>query len=208
MDAADSVICPGCADDLPTMPQFRCPQCGEPTTHGERCGACLKHVPHFDATLALMPYEFPADRLIQALKYGHHLALAVWLGKRLTQHVTKMEFDQVVPMPLHPQRLRERGFNQAVELARPIARTLKRPLLLDALERTRATPPQAELPLRERHRNVHGAFECRTDFAGRRLLLVDDVMTSGATLDECARILRLHGAGQVFVAVAARAFKH
>lgn len=208
MDAADSVICPGCTDDLPAMPQARCPQCGEPTTHGERCGACLKHAPHFDAALALMPYEFPADRLIQALKYGHHLALAAWLGQRLAQLVKTMEFDQIVPMPLHPQRLRERGFNQAVELARPIARTLKRPLLLDALERTRATPPQAELPLRERHRNVRGAFECRTDFAGRRLLLVDDVMTSGATLDECARILGLHGASQVFVAVAARAFKH
>lgn len=113
-----------------------------------------------------------------------------------------------MPLPLHAQRLAERGFNQAVEIATHLEKRLKIPVDRYSLQRTRATPAQAELPLKERHRNVRGAFECRSDFSGRHLLLLDDVMTSGATASECARVLKLHGAASVTVAVAARALKH
>lgn len=207
-DAGASVLCAPCTDDLPLPSPACCPQCGEATTHGERCGACLKHAPHFDSTCALLSYDFPADRLIQTLKYGHQLAIADWLGERLAERLAGSNFDIIVPMPLHPRRLRDRGFNQAVEIARPIARRLERPLEPDLLERIRATAPQAELALKDRHGNVRGAFECRADLRGRHVLLIDDVMTSGATLDECARILKLHAAERVGVAVAARALKH
>lgn len=202
------LLCPACADDLPRLPESLCPQCSTPTTHGERCGACLKEAPHFASTVALFRYDFPADRLIQALKYAHQLAVAAWLGELLSRRLSEHPCDLLLPLPLHPERLRQRGFNQSVEIARPLARALHLPLTLDTLSRIRATPPQAELTLKERARNVRGAFECSQDLNGRSVLLIDDVMTSGATLNECARVLKLHGASRVDVAVAARALKH
>jgi len=202
------LLCPACAADLPDAPENACPQCGEATTHGERCGACLMAAPHFASTRALLRYEFPADRLIQALKYGHQLAVGAWLGERLAGKLGELPCDLTIPLPLYPARLRERGFNQSVEIARPLAAKLGKPLTLDVLVRTRPTRPQAELALKERAGNVRDAFECRQDLEGRSVLLVDDVMTSGATLDECARVLRLHGAERVDVAVVARALKH
>jgi len=207
-DSGGSLLCPDCTADLPQLPAALCPQCGDETALGERCGACLKDPPAFARTLTLFRYEFPVDRLIQALKYGHQLPLAAWFGARLGQLLVAADHDLVVPLPLHPSRLRARGFNQSLEIARPIARALGLALDPTLLARTRATPPQADLPLRERAGNVRGAFECAGDLAGKRILLVDDVMTTGSTLREAARILQLHGAGAVTVAVAARALRH
>jgi len=145
-----------------------------------------------------------------ALKYGHQLAIAPWLGKTLANHpsLQNIGIDQIISMPLHPDRIKERGFNQSIEIARPLCHALQRRLLLDCLKRTRATQPQAELNLKERHSNVRGAFECTSDLTGQSILLLDDVMTTGATLNECARVLKLHGARHVMVAVAARALHH
>jgi ComF family protein len=207
-NAEESVLCAGCIGDLPELPDHTCPHCSEPTTHGERCGACLKDPPHFARTFALYRYDFPADRLVHALKYGHQLALAAWFGQRLGERIAGHAFDAIIPLPLHPNRLRERGFNQSGEIARQLQIPTKIPVDRSSLLRTRETPPQAELPLKARHKNVRGAFECRTDFTGRRILLVDDVMTTGATANECARVLRLHGAAEVSVAVVARALKN
>ena len=206
--AGRGLICAGCTVDLPPAPDPACPQCGEVTTHGERCGACLKDPPDFARTVALFRYEFPVDRIIHALKYAHRLPVAAWLGACLADRLADAPPELVVPLPLHPTRLRERGFNQSAEIARALARCLGRPLDVRNVVRTRSTPPQAGLPLKERSGNVRGAFECRSDLGGRSVLLVDDVMTSGATLRECARILRLHGAGQITVAVVARALRH
>ena len=206
-DSAAGLLCPACAADLPRLPAALCPQCGDETTLGERCGACLKDPPAFARTIALFRYEFPVDRLIQALKYGHQLPLAAWFGARLGQMLVAADHDLVLPLPLHPTRLRTRGFNQSLEIARPIARVLGVALDPLLLCRTRATPPQAELPLKERGKNVRGAFECAGDLAGKRVLLVDDVMTTGSTLREAARILKLHGAGPITVAVAARVLR-
>ncbi len=206
-DSADALLCAGCVADLPRLPDARCPQCGVETTLGERCGACLKDPPAFAQTIALFRYEFPVDRLVQALKYGHQLALANGFGQDLSRKILAAEHDLILPLPLHPSRLQNRGFNQSAEIARTIGRELGVPMNTNCLTRTRATPPQAALPLRERARNVRGAFECSADLAGQRILLVDDVMTSGSTLRECARILKLHGAAQVTLAVVARALR-
>ena len=111
-------------------------------------------------------------------------------------------------MPLHPDRLCERGFNQAAEIARRISLNTGQQLTTETLTRSRASKPQAELPMKERSRNVRGAFECNTDLNGKRVLLIDDVMTTGATLREASRILKLHGASYIDVAVLARAYKH
>lgn len=207
-DSAAEPLCPGCIGDLPALPAARCPLCSDATTYGERCGACLKKPPHFDACHALFPYDFPADRLVQALKYGHQLALARWFGRRLATRVGESAADLIVPLPLHPQRLAERGFNQAMEIARALGKCLALPVDRSTLVRSRITPPQAELPLAERRANVKGAFDCHGWFAGRHILLVDDVLTTGATADECARVLKRHGAARVELAVVARAFKH
>lgn len=204
---SNAALCPECADDLPCLPPA-CPQCAEATTHGERCGRCLHTPPHFDAAVALWRYDFPIDRLIHAFKYRGELALGGWFAERLADRLQQCAFDGIVPLPLHPLRLRQRGFNQAVEVARPLGRRLGIPVYLDLCQRRRPTAPQADLPHKERAANVRGAFECASDLNGRHLLLIDDVMTTGATLDECARTLKLHGAARVSVAVVARALRN
>ena len=207
-DSSGSLLCPDCESDLPGLPAKLCPQCGIETTLGERCGACLKEPPAFLSTVALFRYEFPVDRLIQALKYGHQLALATWFGHCLSREIDAAGHDLVLPLPLHPARLQTRGFNQSAEIARAISHALGIPMNASCLIRTRPTPPQAAQPLKERARNVRGAFECSADLGGKRVLLVDDVMTTGSTLRECARILKLHGAAQITAVVAARALRH
>lgn len=207
-DAGESIICPRCQSDLPALPTDRlCPRCALPTTHGEHCGSCLQDPPHYTRAIAVWAYEFPADRLVHALKYQHRLVVASWLGACLAERLTAAG-QILLPMPLHAERLRERGFNQAGEIARSIARRLSLPYRPDFLQRQRPTRPQAELPPGERQRNVRGAFSCSGDLSGCHVVLVDDVMTTGASANECARILRLHGASEITLLIAARALKH
>ena len=206
-DSHDHLLCAACLADLPAVPEHRCPRCADRTPLGEQCGACLKELPHFDRTVAAFRYDFPVDRIIHALKYGHQLAVATWCGQQLAKCLTAHEADLVIPLPLHADRMRQRGFNQSAEIARVLGNCLNLPVDRSNVVRTRATPPQAELPYKARHKNVRGAFECHADFSGRRLLLIDDVMTTGASTNECARILKLHGAESVTVGVIARAFR-
>jgi ComF family protein len=201
--SGDALLCPACEADLPRLAGARCPVCALPTSQGEVCGDCLKDPPHFDATTAYFVYGFPVDRIIQALKYGYRLAVARYLGNMLSKSFRGYA-DVLVALPLHPLRLRERGFNQAVEIARPVARSLGLPLMLDAVVRDADRVPQASLPWSERRRNVRGAFRCMADLTGKRVLLVDDVMTTGATLDECAKSLKARGAVRVENLVVAR----
>jgi ComF family protein len=207
-DSENTLLCPACSADLPHQATALCPQCGIETSLGERCGTCLKSPPAFTRTIAAFRYEFPVDRLIQALKYNHQLPLANWFGGCLSEQIAADEHDLLLPLPLHPSRLQDRGFNQSVEIARAIHRRLGIPMNVDCLTRIRATPPQAALPLKERAKNVRGAFECTVNLSGKRILLVDDVMTTGSTLRECARVLELHGAAQITLAVVARALRH
>lgn len=206
-DSDNALLCAGCNDDLPRLPATHCPQCALPTTHGERCGACLKSPPHFARTLAPFLYDFPVDRIIHALKYGHQLVVADWAAHQLAAACRDGVFDLIMPLPLHPARLRTRGFNQSAEIARMLSNTLKIPVDRSSLLRVRDTAPQAGLALKERTGNVRGAFECRRDLAGARVLLIDDVLTTGATTNECARVLGLHGVSEVSVAVLARAVR-
>ena len=201
-----NTLCPQCFDDLPRL-LSACPQCAEPAPSGECCGRCLTHPRHFDSAQAPFVYAFPLDRLIHAYKYGGELVLAPWFARQLAEKLVPADFTTIFPMPLHPHRLRERGFNQAAELAIRLGKMLKRPVDLESLQRRRATPPQAALPHKERAANVRGAFECVRSLAGERILLIDDVMTTGATADEGARTLKLHGAATVCIAVVARAVK-
>jgi ComF family protein len=203
--AGDCLLCPACVASLPHLTPERCPLCALPTPGAAVCGACLKQAPHFDATQAVFRYEFPVDRLIQSLKYAHRLAGADFLGRELAQLQVPFRPDLILPVPLAPARLAERGFNQALEIARPLARALDVSLETSRVHRRCDTAPQASLPWKERKRNIRHAFECELDLTGKAVLVVDDVMTTGATLDELARTLKAHGAARVENFVLARA---
>ena len=203
--SADKFLCDACARELPTIEAI-CPQCAMPSPGAHRCGDCLAHPPHFDATIAAFRYDFPVDRMVQSLKYGGRLALAAWFAAQLAQRLhTRPHPDLLIAMPLHGSRLKERGFNQSWEIARRIALILACPLDARLARRTRATAPQVELAPGERARNVRGAFSCDADLDGRTVAVVDDVMTSGATLNELARTLKRAGASRVDNWVVARA---
>lgn len=205
-NADAGLLCRDCLSDLPALPADLCPVCAEASPGSHPCGACLKQAPHFDATLAALEYRFPTDKIIQAFKYQRRLAVAGFLADRMLAG-ERPAGDLVVPLPLSAHRLRERGFNQAVEIARPLAHALGLPLVLDGLTRRLDTVPQATLPWKERRRNVRHAFECAIDLTGKSVIVVDDVMTTGATLDEFARVLKDHGASTVINWVAARAHR-
>lgn len=202
----EASLCPGCHADLPWLTQPCCPVCATPTPAGEVCGACLKHPPAFDRTRAALIYRFPLDRLIPGLKYRGQLAIAPALADCLAGALAQTPRpDILLPMPLHPARLRERGFNHATEIARDVARRLALPVELDGCRRVRDTPPQMALKLEARRRNVRGAFTCSHRIAGRHVALIDDVMTTGTSLDELAATLKRAGAREVSCWVVARA---
>lgn len=203
--AADA-LCADCRTDLPRLRLPACPICATPMpAPAPVCGDCLRHPPAFDATQAALHYTYPVDRLVQELKFGHRLASADFFAACLGE-LPPPSGDLVLPVPLAPDRLRERGFNQAVEIARPLARRLGLPLDTHGLAR-RPGPPQSLLPWRARRGNVRGVFFPRIDYSGRAVIVVDDVMTSGATLDALARTLKDHGAIRVCNLVVARAFR-
>jgi ComF family protein len=207
---AGADLCAACDASLPRT-GVTCPRCAAPLAAGAIgvCGACPKRPPAFDAVIAAFRYATPADRLIQDLKYHRRLALARVLGRRLAARVARDDAarpDVLVPVPLHPARLRERGYNQSLELARVVARQLGVPLAPHAaVARVRPTASQTRLAPEERQRNVRNAFRIAADFSGRRVAIVDDVMTSGHTAAALAKSLKRAGAGSVSVWVVARA---
>ena len=185
-----------------------CPICANPAATTAICGACLRRPPRFSATIAACAYAFPLDRLVQGLKYEHRLSLAEPLGDKLAAEVERRlkpgeRPDALVALPLAPARQRERGFNQSMEIARVVSRRTGVPITR-GLVRTGNAPPQAALPWAQRRRNVRGAFACTRSFADRRIAVVDDVMTTGATLESAARALLHAGAARVDAWVVAR----
>lgn len=203
-DAGPDLLCELCLAELPRQPRA-CPVCAIPVVDdGGPCGRCQCLPPAFDASAAALSYVFPVDRLIRALKYRHRFAVSAFLAQVLHPLMRPADPAVVVPMPLHERRLRERGFNQAAEIARPLARAWGLPLELGAVRRVRDTAPQVSLPWAERRVNMRGAFRCDVSFGGKTVVVIDDVMTTGATLDELARTLKSHGAARVENRVVAR----
>jgi ComF family protein len=202
---ARELLCGACDADLPRLAAPRCPRCALAWADAAVCGRCLVRAPCYDATLAALDYRFPADTLIHALKFGGELGLAPLLGKLLAARIAgEPPVDCLVPVPLSRARLRQRGYNQALEIARTLAAATGALLEAGLCERTRDTPPQTALPWAVRRRNVRGAFRCTRDVAGARVALIDDVMTTGATLDALALALKESGAVRVVNWVVAR----
>jgi len=203
--AARSLLCTQCEAELPRLERALCPRCALESPGGALCGRCLSQAPAYDATHAALAYDFPADALVHALKFRGELALAPLLAGLLAEKLRGERVDHVVAVPLSAARLRQRGYNQAVEIARHLRKDV---LELALCERTRDAPPQMELPYAERQRNVRGAFRCTRALIGARVAVVDDVMTTGATLDEMARTLKRAGAVHVVNWVVARTLPH
>jgi len=203
--AAGTVLCAACDADLPRLQDPGCPRCALAAPAGALCGRCLAHAPAYDATTAALAYAFPADVLVQALKFRGELALAPLLGALLAARLARgAPVDYVLPVPLAAARLRTRGFNQALEIARHVAAATGARLEPRLAERSRETASQMDLPHAERARNVRGAFRCARGLEGVAVALVDDVMTTGATLDELAATLKRAGAARVVNWVVAR----
>jgi ComF family protein len=206
--------CPACLSRIKFFSSPRCPRCGigfvSPSESDHLCSGCLTEERYFARARAVCLYEGLIVETICRYKYGGVTRLARPLGSLLTEYrdpeFSLQDFDLILPVPLHPQRLRERGFNQSLLLARRLSRKHSIPLNFTALQRSRSTRPQAEVSGSERRTNVRGAFLVQQPeaVAGRRVLLVDDVFTTGATVRECAKVLIRAGARWVDVLTLAR----
>jgi ComF family protein len=201
-------LCSGCLAKLPRH-DLACPRCASPAGDGSNpCGRCQRNPPAFHAALAPFSYRAPLDRLIVDLKFHHGLHLSRTLGRLLADELEIRQPDlpeAIVPIPLHASRLRERGYNQALEIAREVGTVLSLPVDFRSLVRTRATTAQTELPLAEREKNVRGAFACPHPLGWGHVALLDDVMTTGATVNEAAQSLIRAGVERVSVWAVARA---
>ncbi len=206
-------ICPACLGGLPLVSSPICTICGIPfigTGGDHRCGVCTLMPPHFDAARAHFLYEGAIRELIHTFKYNRNTPLRYPLALLTLEGMRRVlqdyDLNIIVPVPLHRLRLRQRSFNQAVLLGRVLSRDLGMPMVPDALVRTRATEPQIELSAAERRVNVKGAFAVKgaERIKGRKILLLDDVMTTGSTMDECAKELKKAGASVVIAVTIAR----
>lgn len=209
-------LCADCFGRLTFIADPACQCCGLPFgTAGEAgrqrlCGTCLARPPAFTRARAALTYDEPAQRLLLPFKYADRTELAGLLAMLMRRAGVSLlaEADLLVPVPLHRRRLVQRRYNQAALLARHLAALAARPWAADALRRSRATQPLGPLSAAERRRAVAGAFSVNPAalprLHGRRILLIDDVLTSGATASACAEVLRAAGAAQVDVLVAAR----
>ncbi len=212
--SAPGSLCPSCWQGVAFLAPPHCGICGLPFAYDPGpevfCGACLRRRPAFDRARAVMRYDDNSRGLILGFKHGDRTeaapAYAEWLARAGTELLG--EAEMILPVPLHWRRLFARRYNQAALLAQALGRRTGLPYRPEILRRCRHTPPQGRLSAAARKRNLRGAFAVeprrRPEIEGRRLLLVDDVLTTGATLSACARVLRRAGAAQVDALVLAR----
>jgi len=204
--AANELLCGACRTDIERVGAV-CERCAlRLDASAVDCPACRHADFAFDRSVACFDYRFPLDRLVQRFKYGADLALGGWLARALADRVEREpRMDLLVVPPLSAARLRERGFNQALEIARVVARRLAVRIAREAIVRTRETQAQAGLGRAARRANVRDAFACTLALDGARVAIVDDVLTTGATMDAIAKALKSAGASHVAAWTLARA---
>lgn len=200
---------PLCKDCWKSITRYRGPSCricALPlvSEYATTCGECLCHPPPFSMVMNFGLYSGALSEAIHALKFSGIRRLARPLGKLLAE-LPFPHLEGIIPVPVTKKTLRERGFNQALLLSRFLSKDIAIPIFMETLYKKRDTLPQIGLGARERAANLRNAFEVRGDVTGKRLLLLDDVMTTGATVRECSKTLRKAGAKEVVIATLARA---
>lgn len=201
-------LCHACRDILPRA-MHACLRCAIPMPESGICGLCLTTSPPFDITHALYLYAMPITKLILELKFNQKLVNARVLGELLSEKIMNTYMNTplpecIIPMPLHVARLKERGFNQAMEIARPIALTTGLPIVWKNMVRIKATQPQAMLSAAERTKNIQDAFAITQPLAQKHVAVLDDVITTGNTIREFCSCLKQHGAQKIDVWCIAR----
>ena len=201
----DQVVCASCHRHLPWI-EHPCPCCGRAMAVAadglHPCGDCQRHPPHYHRSTAPFLYQPPISRLIKQMKFHQRLDVARILGLMLAGHLAQVLEDRpqaIVPVPLHRRRLRERGYNQALELARPVAARLGIPIDTRLVQRVRPTLEQSHLQHAERKGNIRDAFDLDRHRPYRHVAILDDVVTTGHTVDELARVLKRAGVERVDV---------
>lgn len=204
--AHNDKCCVQCAEELPaTMGRVSAPQ-------SKRCGRCISNPPAFQQTFFAYDYNGPVAKLIQRFKFNEALILNHLLADMITSNLRAHEFplpDALIPVPLHPARLKQRGFNQSFELAKSVGKTLNIAVHHALLIRTRNTPKQSGLNRKTRENNIKGAFRFqagkdKASLAGKHLAIIDDVITTGSTTREVAKVLKRSGAGRISVIAVAK----
>ena len=194
-------VCAPCESELPVLNNY-CDLCAEPLAVGmTRCGSCLVKNILYVNTKVQFYYAAPVDNLIIKLKFGHDLTGARVLGNLLAGYLIQNGIGEkpeiIVPVPLHSYRLRTRGYNQALEIARPVAKKLSIPIDRFSVTRVKNTMAQAQLRAKDRAGNVRGAFEVKKSFNYRHVAIIDDVITTGHTIMELAKTLYRHGVSRI-----------
>jgi ComF family protein len=207
--SAQGLWCEACNADLPYLRGNVCEQCALPISTGKICGHCLAQPPIFTRSIAAFTYTFPINKLIQQFKYNEQLALARALAAPLLAKISRDNLpDVIIAMPLHRNKLKHRAYNQALLIAQFLARELHIELLPHACERVVDTAAQSTLPFKQRGKNMRNAFVCHADLRGKKVALVDDVLTSGASLNALALAVQQAGADEIQCWLLARAIRH
>ncbi len=203
-----SLLCAKCREEFELVEPPLCPHCGRPMVSGRLCPLCQRDPLQIDGVRSVAYLDGTLREAIHHFKYSNLQHLAIPLGRLMGQYWEKspLPAEIIVPVPLHTDRLRERGYNQAALLARELGKSIGLPISENSLVRVRATRPQVELGAQERKENVNDAFRCSSmELKGKRILLIDDVCTTGATLEACSMALRQAGARSVWAFTLARA---
>lgn len=204
-------FCYSCLDKIPWVGERVCKKCGKEEIIGDTglCIDCAHWEHQYEQGISLFTYTGNGKKIIQEIKFNGNRKLALWTGKKIGQKLRKQNWQKkiqgIVPVPLHENRMKERGFNQSEELAKGISSILDIFTLKDLLIRIKDTPHQTDLTRSQRQENIKKAFQVRDSrvIQGKKVLLVDDVYTTGATINACAETLKQAGAREVYFAVAA-----
>lgn len=208
LELADEIVCHRCDLSRFLIDSNTCKKCGRPISLiDDYCSDCKDKTSYFDRGMALLKYEGILHSSMYRLKYGNRKDVGYQLGRLIgvtyKQAIESLQIERLIPIPLHKDRYKNRGYNQATLIAKGIANVLDIPIDINLLKRTKNTKPQSGLGIRERQNNLKTAFQLTKEIECHRVMLIDDIYTTGSTINTCAHILKEAGVHQVYFMVAA-----